>query len=61
MRGAFDVPHIGSFLIGVLSGRTSTGAVPSFGAIAAAEPWDGQDGVPPEEEPLDLDDVELDG
>ncbi|KAG8465824.1 hypothetical protein KFE25_005394 [Diacronema lutheri] len=62
MRDAFDERHIGAFLMGVLTGRTATSDLGSLGALATVEPWDGQDGTPLDEEPLDAyDDVELDG
>lgn len=62
MRDAFDLNHINSFLVGVLTGGIGTTQVSSFGSLDAVDEWDGQDGVPPEEEPLDdLDDVELEG
>jgi protein disulfide-isomerase A6 len=62
MRDAFETSKIGAFLIGVLTGRTSTSEARAFGRLESVDAWDGQDGVLPEEEPLDAyDDIELDG
>jgi hypothetical protein len=62
MRDAFETNKIGAFLIGVLTGRTSTSEARAFGRLESVDAWDGQDGVLLEEEPLDAyDDIELDG
>ncbi|XP_067952030.1 protein disulfide-isomerase A6-like [Watersipora subatra] len=61
LRGAFSESGIHEFLRDLKYGKGST--APVGGAklpdITTTEPWDGQDGVLPEEDYSDLDDIEL--
>ena len=60
MRDAFDEKHAASFVRGVLGGGIRTQPVDGALVLENAEAWDGLDGQPPEEEPLDaFDDEEV--
>ena len=52
-RASFTETNIRKFLMGITTGRQSTYAIRSVPEINTVEPWDGKDGVPFEEEPLD--------
>uniref|UniRef100_A0A224XCV9 protein disulfide-isomerase n=1 Tax=Panstrongylus lignarius TaxID=156445 RepID=A0A224XCV9_9HEMI len=62
LRGSFSSDGINEFLRDLSYGRGNT--APLKGAtlpkIVACEPWDGKDGVPPQDDDIDLSDVDLD-
>ncbi|XP_012254956.1 protein disulfide-isomerase A6 homolog [Athalia rosae] len=62
LRGSFSEDGIGEFLRDLSYGRGGT--APLKGAqlppIYETEPWDGKDGEPPQEEDIDLSDIDLD-
>lgn len=56
LHGSFQEKSISAFLHGITTGRQPTVKMDKIPAIATVEPWDGQDGVLPEEE-MDLADI----
>eukprot|EP00567_Pseudictyota_dubia_P011984 CAMPEP_0197459156 /NCGR_PEP_ID=MMETSP1175-20131217/50601_1 /TAXON_ID=1003142 /ORGANISM="Triceratium dubium, Strain CCMP147" /LENGTH=447 /DNA_ID=CAMNT_0042993945 /DNA_START=58 /DNA_END=1401 /DNA_ORIENTATION=+ len=52
-RGSFTEKNIGKFLSGITTGRQPTAKVAKMPTIVSLDPWDGKDGTPIEEEPLD--------
>ncbi|XP_073991268.1 protein disulfide-isomerase A6 homolog CaBP1 [Rhodnius prolixus] len=62
LRGSFSSDGINEFLRDLSYGRGNT--APLKGAalpkISDCEPWDGKDGVPPQDDDIDLSDVDLD-
>lgn len=62
LRGSFSKDGIYEFLRDLSYGKGNTSPVKgeALPKIYKAEPWDGKDGVLPEEEDIDLSDVELD-
>ncbi|KAF0311214.1 Protein disulfide-isomerase A6 [Amphibalanus amphitrite] len=62
LRGPFNFDGINEFLRELSYGRGSTSAIrgATLPAAAAVPAWDGKDGELPEEEDIDLSDVELD-
>lgn len=62
LRGSFSSDGINEFLRDLSYGRGSTGPVKgsSLPSVVATEAWDGKDGVPPQDEDIDLSDVRLD-
>lgn len=52
-RSSFTEANIKKFLLGITTGKQSTYKISKQPKIETTEPWDGQDGVPFEEEPLD--------
>ncbi|ROT61455.1 protein disulfide isomerase A6 [Penaeus vannamei] len=62
LKGSFSESGINEFLRDISYGRGRTAPVrgAELPAIQGVEAWDGQDGVLPEEEDIDLSDVDLD-
>lgn len=62
LKGSFSEDGINEFLRDISFGRGRTAPVrgAQLPKIAKSEPWDGKDGALPEEEDIDLSDVELD-
>lgn len=62
LRGSFSKDGINEFLRDISYGRGQTAPVKgaSIPKIYTTEPWDGKDGQLPEEEDIDLSDVDLD-
>ncbi|KAL5280364.1 PDIA6 family protein [Megaselia abdita] len=62
LKGSFSKDGINEFLRDISFGRGATAPVRGAAKpkINKAEPWDGQDGQLPEEEDIDLSDVDLD-
>lgn len=62
LKGSYSFEGINSFLRDLSYGRGGT--APLKGAelpkIRETDAWDGKDGVPPQEEEIDLSDVDLD-
>jgi len=52
-RGSFVEKNIGKFLSGITTGRQPTMKIAEMPEIKSVDPWDGMDGSPIEEEPLD--------
>lgn len=53
MHGSFTERSITMFITSILSGKVGTVKLGTFPKVETVEPWDGEDGVPFEEEPLD--------
>jgi len=51
-RGSFTEANIRKFLTGITTGRQGTYEIRKVPTVATVEPWDGEDGVPIEEESL---------
>lgn len=62
LRGSFSADGINEFLRDISYGRGQTAPVKPemLASIQSTEPWDGKDGQLPEEEDIDLSDVDLD-
>lgn len=62
LRGSFSSDGINEFLRDLSYGRGTTAAVRGaiLPSVSASEPWDGKDGVLPQDEDIDLSDVQLD-
>ncbi|KAK7067363.1 Protein disulfide-isomerase A6 [Halocaridina rubra] len=62
LKGSFSEDGINEFLRDISYGRGRTAPVrgAQIPSISEVEPWDGKDGALPEEEDIDLSDVELD-
>lgn len=62
LKGSFSEDGINEFLRDISYGRGRTAPVrgAQLPKVTASEPWDGKDGALPEEEDIDLSDVELD-
>jgi protein disulfide-isomerase A6 len=62
LRGAFSRDGINEFLRDLSYGRGNTSPVrgQELPKIVTVEPWDGKDGELPQEEEIDLSDVDLD-
>lgn len=60
LRGSFSKDGINEFLRDIGFGRGQTAPITGDLKVVAAEPWDGKDGQLPEEEEIDLSDVDLD-
>ena len=52
-RSSFSEGNIRKFLLGITSGRQGTMTMTDVPKVATAEPWDGKEGVPFEEESLE--------
>lgn len=53
MHGSFTEKSISKFITSIVSGRASVIKLDAFPKVETVEPWNGEDGVPFEEEPLD--------
>lgn len=51
-RGSFSTPAIKKFLNGIVSGSEATDALPKLGDLKKVSPWDGKEGVLPQEDDL---------
>lgn len=60
LRGSFSKDGINEFLRDISFGRGQTASLSQEFKVVDAEPWDGKDGQLPEEEDIDLSDVDLD-
>ena len=52
-RGSFSESNVRKFLTGITTGKQGTYKISKVPTINTVEPWDGKDGVPFEEEPLE--------
>lgn len=62
LKGSFSYDGINEFLRDLSYGRGGTAPLKkdSLPRVLETESWDGKDGVPPQEEEVDLSDVNLD-
>lgn len=52
-RASFNEANIRKFLMGITAGKQTTYKIAQVPTVVTVEPWDGKDGVPIEEEPLE--------
>jgi protein disulfide-isomerase A6 len=52
-RGSFNEVNIRKFLMGITAGKQATYKIADVPTVVTVDPWDGKDGVPIEEEPLE--------
>jgi len=62
MRGSFSQDGVHEFLRDTMYGKSSTFAIQGgkLPTVQTVSPWDGKDGELPEEDDLDLSDIDLD-